>query len=218
VLVGGVILLFLVSSAAHEAAHATVAWWLGDRRPAIRQRMSLNPIRHIDPILTIVIPVIVTYILGFPFGGAKPVLVDTKIGAWRLSLVSLAGPLANVIVLLLTVTATAFLLHHGVIKDWDRVGSRLYQILLLGALVSGVLALLNMLPIPPFDGARVIAPILPSPLRRIFIQPGAILSLLVVGGIIFLSYRYQAEAARYQSTIKDTIEDAIDYGVSVLRR
>ncbi len=218
VFLGGVILLVLVNAAVHEGAHAAVAWRLGDRRPEVRRRASLNLFRHIDPVLTIAMPVATWWAFGFPFGGAKPVLVDARLGAWRLAAVSLAGPLANFVLGALVVAAIAGLLHAGVIEDWNRAGSRLYHILSFGALISGILGVLNLIPFPPFDGARIVAPLLPPPLRALFIRPGILLSLAGVAALIFVTWKYPAEAARAQGAIGDVIRGAIDGAYDLLRR
>ena len=71
----GIIALLLVSNAMHEAGHAFVAWWSGDRRDSIRNRMTLNPLKHVSLLLTIILPILSFLLLQWPFGGAKPVMV-----------------------------------------------------------------------------------------------------------------------------------------------
>ena len=92
IVVGSVIL--------HELSHGLVAYWLGDRTAKDAGRLTLNPIKHIDPVMSILVPVIL-YILHAPvFGGAKPVPINTrnlKWAEWGMALVALAGPLTNLL-------------------------------------------------------------------------------------------------------------------------
>ena len=102
VIVGSVIL--------HELSHGVVAYWLGDNTAKEAGRLSFNPIKHIDPLMSIIVPVVL-YLLRAPvFGGAKPVPINTanlKWGAWGMALVSAAGPFTNFLIALI-----AFLIGH----------------------------------------------------------------------------------------------------------
>jgi len=145
----------------HEVAHGWVAKQYGDDTAARQGRLTLNPLKHIDPIGTLLIPglMLITF-TGFIFGWAKPVPVDfsrlrhpRRAMAW----VALAGPLANI----LMATGWAMLARLGVTWQWEYVSLPLIYMGIAGISINLVLALLNLLPIPPLDGSRVISALLP---------------------------------------------------------
>ena len=123
-----VLLIVVFSVILHELAHGIVAYWLGDHTAKDAGRLTFNPIKHIDPYMSILIPVIL-YILKAPvFGGAKPVPINyhnLKGREWGMALVAIAGPLTNFLIAFL-----AFLIGHfaGFLYDFRRyVGSCLQQ-------------------------------------------------------------------------------------------
>ncbi|MEO6354069.1 MAG: site-2 protease family protein [Burkholderiaceae bacterium] len=144
----------------HEAAHAYAAKYFGDLTAYQQGRMSLNPIKHIDPIGTILIPVVL-YLVGSPFlfGYAKPVPVDfsrlrnpKKQMAW----VALAGPAANLFMALLWMIFGVVLLGSGGVEAFF---PRMAQ---AGVLVNLVIFALNLFPLPPLDGGRIVTGMLPN--------------------------------------------------------
>lgn len=160
--IGIVIIVVLLSMTLHEAMHGYVAYWLGDDTAKAQGRLTLNPIAHIDPFLTLLLPVMLA-VLGMPvFGGAKPVPFNpnrVKYGEFGAALVGIAGPLTNFVL--------AFI-FFGV---YTMVGQPAYTTLLGLFLVTGVTVNLgffvfNMLPIPPLDGSRVLYAIAPDWARR----------------------------------------------------
>lgn len=145
------ILLLLIAITIHEAGHGFVAHRLGDDTAKRAGRLSLNPLRHIDPFWTILLPAMLFYATGgrFMFGMAKPVPVDfTKLKNPRCDMiwVALAGPLANI--LLAAVLAFLFQITNNVY-------------VLYGVYMNLGLAFFNLVPLPPLDGSRVLAGMLP---------------------------------------------------------
>ena len=170
----------------HEAAHGWVANKLGD--PTARQlgRITLNPIKHIDPVGTVVIPLILVTLSGFIIGWAKPVPVDMRYFKQPLldmALVALAGPASNFLMacgwaLMITLSTTA-------LAD-TTIAVYLYQMGKAGMTINLILMVLNLMPIPPLDGGRVVAGVLPKQLALPYmrIEPYGmwiILALLVSG-------------------------------------
>jgi len=148
------VVIFSITS--HEAMHGFAANWLGDPTARERGRLTLNPLPHIDLFFTILMPAFLLLSgAGVIFGGAKPVPVNVS----RLrhprrdwALVGAAGPLTN---LALAIGLSAFLsvlLHAGLADP----GSRATGILSIGIFVNALLAVFNLVPIPPLDGSRVL--------------------------------------------------------------
>lgn len=147
----------------HEVAHGWVARALGDSTAAMMGRLSLNPLKHVDPVGTILVPLVFLLLPGnFLFGWAKPVPVSARNLAHPrrdMALVAAAGPLAN----LAMAFAWALLLKAALLQDSGE-GLWLGLKLMAGAgiLVNLVLMALNLLPVPPLDGGRVAAGLLPK--------------------------------------------------------
>ena len=106
-MIWGVVAIFvitIISMVLHEIAHGYVAYWLGDSTAKYSGRLSLNPLKHIDPVMTIIVPVVL-YLTGGPiFGGAKPVPINSRnlrFKEWGMALVGLAGPFTNLILTVL---------------------------------------------------------------------------------------------------------------------
>ena len=154
--------VILVSMMLHELAHGAVAFALGDTTAKDEGRLSLNPIKHLDPINSVIMPLML-YMMGGPiFGGAKPVPVDSrrlKGGAWGMALVAIAGPLTNFILALIF-----FLIGHfgGGLYDPGIIGDIVRQMVI----VNLGFFIFNMIPIPPLDGSRVLYAIAPDGVRE----------------------------------------------------
>ena len=174
-----VTLAFIVAITIHEASHAIVATWLGDDLPRLQGRVTLNPLRHLDPLGTIMIAIAM-------FGWGRPVLVNPhrlKFGVHRgMALVAGAGPLSNLVLAgVLTPTARE-LLSSG------QVGPLTSAILLVIQL-NIVLAIFNLLPLPPLDGFSIVLGLLPpekaahlDAVRRY--GPGLLIGLFLVIAIV----------------------------------
>ena len=148
----------------HEAAHGYVAKLCGDRTAEMLGRVSLNPLKHIDPVGTILVPIIGLLSGGFFFGWAKPVPVNTRaLRHPRLDsvLVAIAGPATNVLLAVISI-----LLWH-IIPYLPSVAQTWTSYMLSQSFhLNLILAVLNMLPVPPLDGGRVAVGLLPNPLSR----------------------------------------------------
>jgi len=152
--------LFAISL--HEVAHGWMARYFGDRTAEMLGRLSLNPLRHIDPIGTVLVPAFLLAIGGPLIGWAKPVPVATK--ALRnprraMVLVALAGPVANLVMACLwcgVLGAVARINGNTTLIGWIALMAQ------AGIVINVVLAVFNLLPIPPLDGGRVLAGLLPA--------------------------------------------------------
>jgi len=171
----------------HEVAHGVVANWLGDPTAAEQRRLTFNPIRHIDPIGTIGLPLLLA-ISGAPvFGWAKPVPVNVqrlRNPRWDMVLVALAGPGINILLALTGALLIAVLASVSGSGDGS-VARFVVQVLLNFVLINLFLAVFNLLPVPPFDGGHVVEGLLPRPLAQRYAQIGrfgivVLLVLLVV--------------------------------------
>ncbi|AEO48294.1 peptidase M50 [Rhodospirillum rubrum F11] len=168
----------------HEAAHGYVASALGDQTARLLGRVTLNPIRHVDPFGTLVLPGLL-FLVGAPFlfGWAKPVPVDyrnlrhpKRDMAW----VALAGPGMNIF--LAVVSAAAL---HGALLLPDPAADWLITTLQKSVLINCVLAVFNMIPVPPLDGGRVLVGILPMRAAVVVARMERV-GMLALIGVIFL--------------------------------
>jgi Zn-dependent protease len=172
-----ILLTVLASITLHEAMHAFASHWLGDDTAQMQGRLTLNPIKHIDPFLTIAMPLLLA-LAGAPvLGAAKPVPFNPyrlKYEEFGAALVAIAGPLTNFALAI----AGAFLFRA--------LGSFLPEGVVLGLLTFVLVNLgffvFNMIPFPPLDGSRVLYAIAPEPLQKVM---AAIESYGLIGFILF---------------------------------
>ncbi len=142
----------------HEVAHGWVAAQFGDKTAQRLGRLSLNPIRHIDPIGTVIVPCILFFVGGFIFGWAKPVPVD-----WRnlnnpkrdMALVALAGPFANILMALCWGMIAK--IGFSISSDNTWIAMIFANMGVAGIIINLWLCILNLIPIPPLDGSRVVS-------------------------------------------------------------
>lgn len=154
----------VLSLSVHEWAHARAAWQLGDDTAALMGRMTLNPFAHIDPIGTVLLP-----LMGVPFGWAKPVPINPLRFRRGMSmkkgmmLTAVAGPASNLVLAAASILLLALLTRFR--PDLIAPGSRAELLLELLIIINVLLAVFNMLPIPPLDGSRVADALMPRGLR-----------------------------------------------------
>ena len=171
----------------HEAAHGYVARMFGDNTAYVLGRVTLNPIRHIDPLGTIVIPLGMVLLTGFMFGWANPVPVDW--GSLRkpkrdMIWVAAAGPGVNLAMAVVWALLYRVLSAAGVQENY------FYLVAQAGISVNLVFMALNLLPIPPLDGGRIVSGLLPTRMSMAYsrIEPYGLfilLALMFTGALSF---------------------------------
>lgn len=156
-----VIGVILVSMTLHEAMHGFMAYFLGDDTAKLEGRLTLNPVKHIDPFLTLVLPLMLAVIGAPVFGGAKPVPFNparVRHDEWGAALVAVAGPLTNLLI--------AFIMFGIYAVTGGQQGGLLAMILTTAVMVNLGFFIFNMIPIPPLDGSRVLYALAPEFVRR----------------------------------------------------
>lgn len=197
-------LLFAITL--HEVAHGWVAKQLGDHTAQLLGRLSLNPLRHIDPVGTLLVPgllLISGYLSGGPtfiFGWAKPVPVDwTKLGNPNrdMALVAVAGPMANLLMAILW----ALVAKMGILLQSPFASEPMVIMGGIGISFNLILMILNLLPVLPLDGGRIVTSFLPEPLAWRFskLEPYGIVILiaLMATGLLGPILRYPLPALQH---------------------
>lgn len=189
--------LVLLAFALHEMAHAYTATWFGDPTPARYGRRSLNPIRHLDPVGTVMM-VVSMILFGFPMGFAVTPVNDSLMRRPRLhgALVALAGPVVNIVLCALAL-ATMIAVLPTLGPESFRLGNSnepfLFEFFKYAMVFNAFLAVFNLLPIPPLDGGRIVGSFMDDNTRRewrkideygIFI----VLALVLLGGASFSAF------------------------------
>lgn len=173
------LVIILFSMVLHELSHGLVAYWLGDTTAKDDGRLTLNPLKHLDPFMSVLLPMMLYFMNAPVFGGAKPVPVNSrnlKGKEWGMALVALAGPLMNFILAFIGFLVFRFGGYSDIVVQFVHIN--------LGFMIF------NLLPIPPLDGSRLLYAIAPDGVRRI-LEPmetyGIFLVylLILVGGSLF---------------------------------
>lgn len=216
VLIGFYIFILIYSIIIHEVSHGLVALWQGDKTALYAGRITSNPIKHIDFMWTIVIPIMMLiFTMGrFAFGGAKPVPFNPynlRNQKWGSALVALGGPLSNIIVALLAAILARFISINSMLKvdivnsffnanglnpNWESIasvisnsfGGIIYALLLMIIIWNVLLAFFNLIPIPPLDGSKLLYTIFKIKMDTIimFEQFGFILLVIFIFSFGFL--------------------------------
>lgn len=196
--------VILVSMTLHEAMHGFMAYYLGDDTAKLQGRLTLNPLKHIDPFLTIMLPLFLAIAGGPVFGGAKPVPFNparVRYDEWGAALVALAGPLTNFLIAFVAFGVASLLgidvMGLGYLTMTELIFTLLVQIN-LGFFVF------NMIPIPPLDGSRVLYALAPDFVRGGMeaIERFGVMAIFVI--VIFansLIIAYMIQAIRFFLTV-----------------
>ena len=158
------IIILIFSIVIHEFSHGAVANYLGDPTAKHAGRLTLNPIKHLDPIGSVIIPIILVLTTGKGFGFAKPVPInpynfrDKKYGSLK---VALAGPGANLTIALIFGLLLRFLLH------FDFLSNNIFPPFYFIVSINILLAIFNLIPIPPLDGSHILFTFLPSSMEKL---------------------------------------------------
>ena len=186
-------LLFAIT--VHEVAHGYIASKLGDKTALMLGRLTLNPVKHIDPVGTILVPLITLILGGVLFGWAKPVPItwqNLKNPRRDMAIVALAGPAANLLMALIWALfiKLIMLLHLNAISVNNNIMEFLYLTSSIGVWINCILMILNLIPIPPLDGSRVVSSLLPRHASYYYdkIEPYGLFILLGLLAIGVLSY------------------------------
>ncbi|MBE0469145.1 MAG: site-2 protease family protein [Methyloprofundus sp.] len=153
----------------HEVAHGWVAKQYGDKTAWMLGRLTLNPFKHIDPVGTILVPGLMLAFTGFVFGWAKPVPVNIRNLSnpkHDMAMVALAGPVANFLMAL----GWALFARLGILINAPEVSVPMIYVGIAGIMINLILGLLNLLPIPPLDGSRILSWALPGRLSLYYDQ------------------------------------------------
>lgn len=187
-----VVAVVLISMTLHEAMHAYAGYWLGDDTAKLMGRLSLNPLRHIDPFLTIILPLTLALVGAPIFGGAKPVPFNPdklRWGDWGVAILALAGPVTN------------FMIAFVMFGVWALAGAPqnlIGQVMTYAVYINLGLFIFNMLPIPPLDGSRLLYALAPD-----FIRTG--MQFLEKFGIIIVLLLVAVSGSAFSSFLLSTL-------------
>ncbi len=179
------LIILVYSAILHEIAHGFVAERLGDPTARLLGRLTLNPKNHIDPVMTILFPIITFFGSGgtLIFGGAKPVPVDPfnlRDGRKDMAIVSLAGPGTNVLIAVIGAVLIKLLIFTTPLWGVNPIVDFIGVFLALVVRINILLAIFNFLPIPPLDGSKIFALLLPEKEAAAYLSIGTFGILIIL--------------------------------------
>lgn len=206
---------FLVAVVVHEFGHGLAASAWGDHTAKEEGRLTLNPVPHIDPIGTVVFP-IMGMVTGIPFlfGWAKPVPIDPRrFRKWRPGLfwTSLAGPLSNVICAFFFAVALALMVKF--VDPNTALVEQIQQMLFYGVFINFGLGVFNLIPIPPLDGSKIVESFLPYDLQRKYESLSAYSGFILIGLILWGKLDWLGDLALFFGKLMLAIVGAL-FGVT----
>lgn len=174
------IVCILIGMVVHEFTHAYVGYKLGDTTALDDGRLTLNPLKHIDPFMTVILPALTIALFGFPFLAAKPVPFNPsrlKYDEFGAAMVAAAGPISNL----------GLAIVGAILSTFITDGTTLWNAVRLFVELNVLLFIFNLIPIPPLDGSRVLYAFAPKPLQEFMerIEPFGffiILGIILLGG------------------------------------
>lgn len=153
----------VIAISLHEMMHSLVGYWLGDDTARLHGRITLNPLKHIDPLTTVALPLILILAGLPPFAAAKPVPINMhrlKFEEFGMALVGIAGPLTNLLLAIIFALLVRIITPEG----------PLLIFLLMNISMNIGLFIFNMIPFPPLDGSRVLYALAPEPVQNFMMQ------------------------------------------------
>ncbi len=180
-----ILVSILISITIHEAMHAYVGYWLGDDTAMHSGRLSLNPLVHIDPFTTVLLPILLAMSGMPPFGAAKPVPFNpyrVKYGEYGVALIGISGPLTNLALAMFA---------GGMMRLLSITSGTSYMIVGTFVLVNLAFFVFNMIPYPPLDGSRLLYAFAPEWLKSIMgaIERAGFIAILI---FLFLAFSFIA--------------------------
>ncbi len=179
------IIILVMSIVIHEVSHGYAAFIQGDSTAERAGRLTLNPLKHLDPIGSFIVPIITYFLAGIPFGWAKPVPFNPynlRNQRWGETIVAAAGPASNFLIAIVFAIIVRVSLFFTLPNSFITICASV-------VLINIALGLFNLVPIPPLDGSKILFGLLPfrysQPFRRVYERYSIILLLVFV---FFLSY------------------------------
>lgn len=190
-----ILVILIFSAIIHEVMHGVAAEWLGDKTARYAGRITLNPLSHLDPVGSVLLPAILLFTHSpIFFAWAKPVPYNPynlRPGRWSEAIVAGAGPLSNIVIALV----------FGSIMRMGALGSGINDVLFLVVVMNVMLCIFNLFPIPPLDGSKVLMAMLPRGMAYQYSKLRAILEMNPVIGMMIIILFVFAFGSGYSSFI-----------------